>query len=350
MKQAVKYKRMTWTDRQKIEALFNAGHSYRSISRELGFAPSAIHYEVKHGLYDHMGAETTRRPQHYSAQLGQDYADMQATAKGVPVKLGHRYDYAADVASAIIGGMSPDAVTGQLRRQGKWTVSTSTLYRYIDLGYIPGITNANLLVRPRRKHRKKKKVQPAARPPKGTSIERRPDAINDRSIFGHWEMDSVIGRAKGKRESFLTLTERLTRYEIILRVPSKEAASTVHALDRLFPKFPKGTFKSITVDNGSEFQDCFGMEHDKDGNERTSLYYCHPYTSCERGSNERANGIVRRWFPKKQSIAKYTQKDCDRAATAMNNMPRKILGYATAAELFQAHLAALQQSVSLQQK
>lgn len=346
MKKDVKYKRMTWTDRQKIEALFNAGHSYRSISRELGFSPSAVHYEVKHGLYEHMGAETTKRPWHYSAQIGQDYADMQATAKGVPIKLGHRYDYAADVAQAILDGLSPDAVAGRLRRQGKWTVSTSTLYRYIDRGYIPGITIADLLEKPRRKH-KKRKVRQAARPPKGTSIERRPEGINDRTVFGHWEMDSVIGKSRGQRESFLTLTERLTRYEIIIRVPNKKAASTVYALDRLFPKFPNGTFKSITVDNGSEFQDCDGMEHDRHGRKRTQVYYCHPYTSCERGSNERANSIVRRWFPKKQSLKQATQRDCDRAADAMNNMPRKILGYATAAELFQEHLAALQLSVCL---
>lgn len=341
MKRKPKYHRITWTYRLKIEALWNAGHTYRFISAELGFSPSAIHREVSHGLYPHMGAETTKRPYHYSARIAQDYADAQITIKGVPVKLGHRYDYARHVAQEVYKGNSPDVIVHDLQKQGKWTVSTSTLYRYIDQGYIPGVTNADLLEKPRRK-RKHKQVKPAARPPKGTSIERRPNEINARSTFGHWEMDSVIGKAKGVRQSFLVLTERLTRYEIIIRVPSKEAVSTVHALDRLFPKFPNGTFKSITVDNGPEFQDCYGMEHDKHDNKRTSVYYCHPYTSCERGSNERANRIIRRYFPKGHSLYKHTQRDCTKAMDAMNNMPRKILGYATPAELFAQELAALQ--------
>lgn len=276
--------------------------------------------------------------------MGQDYADNQATAKGVPIKLGSRYDYAAYVAQEIRAGSSPDVIVHTLRRQGKWTVSTTTLYRYIDHGYIPGVTNDDLLEKPTRKAAKKK-VHPAARPPKGTSIERRPEEIAARSTFGHWEMDSVIGRAKGKRQSLLVLTERLTRYEIIIRVRDKTSRSTVRALDSVFSKYPPGTFKSITVDNGSEFQDCHGMEHDRRGNKRTQIYYCHPYTSCERGSNERANRIIRRYFPKGISFEKLTSKDCDRAMDAMNNMPRRVLGYATPAELFQAHLATLSISV-----
>lgn len=339
-KPEVKYHRLTWTDRLKIESLWNAGHTYRYIAASLNHAPSAIHTEVKHGLYSHMGAELTKRPYHYSAEIAQQYADNQATSKGVPIKLGHRYDYAVEVATAILDGMSPDALTGSYRKSGKWTVSTATLYRYIDRGFIPGITNSNLLEKPRRK-RKYHYVQKAARPPKGTSIERRPDEIAMRQTFGNWEMDSVIGLAKGKRQSLLVLTERLTRYEIILRVKDKTSLSTVHALDCLFPNFPKGTFKTITVDNGSEFQDCQGMEHDKRGNARTDIYYCHPYSSAERGSNERANRIIRRWHPKGHSMSKVTQADCDRTAAKMNAMPRKILAYATADELFHAHLAAI---------
>lgn len=340
MKKERSYRRMTWNDRLKIEALWNAGHTYRFIAAHTHFAPSAIHREVSHGLYDHLGAETTKRPKHYSAQLGQDYADNQATSKGIPIKLGRRYDYAAYVAHEINAGSSPDVIVHTLRRQGKWTVSTSTLYRYIDQGFIPGVTNADLLEKPARKS-SNKKVQPAARPPKGVSIEHRPWEISARDTFGHWEMDSVIGKAKGKRQSLLVLTERLTRYEIILRVKDKTSRSTVRALDSMFSKYPPGTFKTITVDNGSEFQDCYGMEHDRHGNKRTQVYYCHPYTSCERGSNERANRIIRRYFPKGTSFEKLTSKDCARAMDAMNNMLRRVLGYATPAELFHVHLAAL---------
>lgn len=340
MKKETAYRRINWTVRLQIEVLYNSGNSYRAIANELGFAHSAICYEVKHGLYEHMGEELSTRPWRYSAEIAQQYADDQATSKGVPIKLGHRYDYAEHVSKQISRGLSPDAIAGTLKRQGQWTVSTATLYRYIDRGYIPGVTNTDLLEKNRRK-RKYQKVRKAARPPKGTSIERRPDTINDRLSFGHWELDSVIGKAKGMRQSLLVLTERLTRYELILRVRDKTARSTVHALDRIFPMFPQGTFKTITVDNGSEFQDCHGMEHDKHGNQRTQLYYCHPYCSSERGSNERANRIIRRFYPKGQSLEKITQTDCNKTAAWMNDLPRKILGYHTAADLFQAHLSTL---------
>jgi len=106
-------------------------------------------------------------------------------------------------------------------------------------------------------------------------------------------VDSVIGRARGKNESVLVLTERKTRYEIIFKVRAKTAAATVAALKKIVKGFPKSTFKSITVDNGSEFQDADGIQ-----TLANTVYYCHPYTSCERGSNENANRIIRRFLPK----------------------------------------------------
>lgn len=333
------YHRMTWTDRLIIEKLYNSGSSYRFIAKTTGFAVSSVFCEVQHGLYEHMGAETSRRPFHYSAQIAQDYSDFQATSKGPALKLDHNHDYVKHVADQIAKGCSPDQITGTLRKNNQWTVSTPTLYRYIDKGYIPNVTNKNLPEKPNRK--RKYNAVKASRPPKGTSIERRPADVSTRSTFGHWELDSVIGKAEGVNESLLVLTERKTRYEHILRVPNKTCAATVQALNALFPTLPPGTFQTLTVDNGSEFQDCKGMEHDPSGNKRLTVYYCHPYCSCERGSNERNNRIIRRFLPKGRSLRHVTQADCDRIAAAMNDMPRKILGYATARELFEQELAAL---------
>ena len=149
------------------------------------------------------------------------------------------------------------------------------------------------------------------------------------------------GADKGKCESVLVLTERLTRYEIILRVLSKTAQATVEALRQTLTQFPKGTFQTITVDNGSEFSDCEGMEQDVDGNKRLTVYYCHPYSSCERGSNERNNRCIRRFFHKGHSLRNITQTDCDFVADKINNMPRKILDYSTAQELFNQELSKL---------
>lgn len=333
------YHRITWTDRLIIEKLFNNGHSCRFIAKEMHRSVSTISEEIRHGLYAHRDGATWLDVEKYSAQIAQDYTDWQATSKGTSLKLDKRYDFAIQVSDQIKQGRSPDQITGRLRREGKWTVSTPTLYRYIDKGYIPDVTNKSL----REKSSTKRPYHhvKAKRPPKGTSIEKRSEEINSRTTFGHWEFDSVIGKAKGQRQSLLVLTERLTRHEIILRAASKTKAATVEALRKIIQQFPRDTFKTLTVDNGSEFADCEGMEQDENGVKRLTVYYCHPYTSCERGSNERNNRIIRRYFRKGRSLRNVTQRDCDFVAAQINDMPRKILGYATARELFEQELAKL---------
>ncbi len=327
---------MTWTDRLNIENLYTSGASYRIMSQKTGFAMSSLHYEIHRGLYDRLDGDTWKTIKRYSADIAQADAEWQATVKGCPVKLGNNHAYARTIADRIRSGESPDQIVGRLRLESRWTVSTNTLYRYIDKGYIPGVTNKDLFQKSKRKKRAYHKVR-ASRPPRGTSIERRPREINSRSTFGNWEMDSVIGRARGKSETVLVLTERKTRYEIIFKVSAKTSAATVAALRKLVRRFPKGTFKSITVDNGSEFQDADGIR-----TLANAVYYCHPYTSYERDSNENANRIIRRFLPKRQSMKNVKQKDCDAVAHYMNNMHRKILGYHSAAELFREELKALQ--------
>lgn len=340
MKKQRKYRRMTWTDRLKIEALYNAGHSLQFIAGELGFAKSAVYYEVQHGLYDHLDGGAWLILKRYSATIAQQHADWQATIKGAPLKLGNHYDFVNYAAERIKAGDSPDVIVHTLKQENKWTVSTSTLYCYIEQGYIPGITSKDLQEEPTRKSRKdhKESAKPAARAAKGVSIERRPNEIVACETFGYWEMDTVIGRAKGKKQAILVLTERKTRYEIIRRLWDKSCKSVLRALENVFSTFPPKIFKTITVDNGSEFQDCYGMEHDKRGNKRLQIYYCHPYCSTERASNERQNRIIRRFFPKGGSFAKYTSKDCQRVQDWMNNYPRKILDYSTPVQLFQNEL------------
>lgn len=332
------FRHLDWSDRLRIESLYNTGHTCLYIAKYLGFASSSIYREVKHGLYEHLGAETTKRPWRYSAQIAQDYADYQATSKGSEIKLGKNYAYAKEVAAQIRQGVSIDTIVNVKKQKGQWTVSTTTLYRYVDLGYIPDVTNKLL---PEKNHRKKRHPHTvkAAKAPKGLPIDRRPQDIDARTAFGHWEFDSVVGNAKGQRQSILTLTERKTRYEIIFRAAAKTSAATVAALNKIIRQFPKGTFQTITVDNGSEFQDCYGMEHDMQGNKRLTIYYAHPYSSWERGTNERNNRIIRRYFLKGKSLAKVTQKQCDAVAASINAMPRKILDWHTAQELFEQEIA-----------
>ena len=136
------------------------------------------------------------------------------------------------------------------------------------------------------------------------SIDNRPEEVNSRSEFGHWEIDTVIGK-RGSTSALLTLVERVTRQEIIKKIDSKTAVAVVGVLDTL--ELEHGVhfaslFKSITSDNGSEFAYTTAMERSKlSDSRRTRIYYAHPYRSGERGSNENGNALIRRFIPKGRS-------------------------------------------------
>lgn len=132
-----KYRRISYTDRLKIESLYNAGMSCRAIALALGFTPSTICNEVKRALYPHMGAETTKRPMRYSASIAHEISTYNRTSCCMDIKLSHHYEYADYVASEIKKGVSVDVICNTLKKRGKWTVSTTTLYRYIDRAISP---------------------------------------------------------------------------------------------------------------------------------------------------------------------------------------------------------------------
>lgn len=173
--------------------------------------------------------------------------------------------------------------------------------------------------------------------PLRSSIESRPADVAERCNFGHWEMDNVVGKAKGKSTCLLVLTERKTRQELMMKLPHRSTRAVVAALDtlqRLYGKRFSNIFKTITVDNGSEFYDTQGMEK---GN-RTKIYYCHPFSSWERGGNENANKLIRRFIPKGTPISKYTHAEIADIQEWINNYPRSILGGKASIDLFKQEL------------
>jgi IS30 family transposase len=213
-------------------------------------------------------------------------------------------------------------------------VCTKTVYNYIDLGLM-NITNIDLPIKVRintkkKRQRKHKKVL-------GRSISERPDEINDRSEFGHWEIDSVIGKKTKEEPTLMTITERKTRKEIIRKVPDQSSESIMTALSALATEagdlFPK-VFKSITADNGSEFSQLSNLEETTG----TMIYFAHPYTSSERGTNERHNGLIRRFIPKGKSLLNYSIDDILKVQSWCNTLPRKILNYLTPDEAFEDEL------------
>ena len=278
--------------RDKLEALYNAGTPVKEIAVQLGFTFQSVYRELKRGYYYHRNYDWTDTRK-YSAEKAQFAADLNATAKGAPLKIGKDKEFAVFVEDMVLQGYSPAAILGYIKDHGlqfKTKVCRVTLYSYIDKGLFLRITNKNLLRKGQRK-KPRKTVKVVKQLPKVEhSIEKRPKEILQRSTFGHWELDSVIGTQKAG-ETLLVMTERLTRMEVIFKSADKSPVNTVTMLNRLERKLGsknfRQVFRSITCDNGTEFSNTIGMEYSPyTGKQRTTVYYCHPYCSSERGSNE----------------------------------------------------------------
>ena len=340
-----KFRHLTRRDRDKIEALYNTGHSVQEIAEILGFHRSSLYREISFGKYNHRNSDWTETVK-YSADKAQRHADYCNTAKGAPLKLGNRYDWIELVEDLIVKEkMSPEVALGHINRfhLSNFRVCTRTLYNYIDIGMFLNVSNKDLTFKGKRK-RKYRKTRTAKRLLKGKSIEERPAEIAERSTFGHWEMDTVVGKRK-KGEVLLVLTERMTRYEIVVKMLDKSAASTVKAINKLEKDFGSAfskVFKTITCDNGKEFADYEQIEKScrhKDG--RTLVYFCHPYSSFERGSNEKQNQMLRRFVKKGTPIENYTKTQIRQVMNWLNNYPRPMFEFFTSQEYFESELSKI---------
>ena len=156
----------------------------------------------------------------------------------------------------------------------------------------------------------------------GKSIEERPKEINNREEVGHYEINTVILR-KEKGQCLLTLTDRKSRYEIIRLIEDKTVKSVNKALKEVIKDYE---IKSITADNGSEFTRLYEVfDYEK-------IYYAHPYSSYERGSNENHNRLIRRFLPK--GTKNTTQERVAFIENWINNYPKKLFNYKTPFEVF----------------
>ena len=342
----MKHRKMKESDRNKLEALYNAGLPVRRIAEELGFSKVAIYAELKRGIYQHRNPDWTETVR-YSAYKAQRKANYQATAKGAPLKIGNDYRFAEFVTSMIKKGYSPSAILDYIETNNLYfdtKVSRGTLYNYIDKGILRGITAKNLIRKGKMKHHKKKEKAAKKLPHFEHSIEKRPSEVHARTSFGHWEFDSVIGTQE-KGYTLLSFTERKTRMQLVIRSKDKTAASTVAVLDGIERRIGKTNFRKIfrtlTCDNGCEFSDTSGLEHSPNGTERTKIYYCHPYCSSERGSNENQNGFIRRFVPKGTAISRYTPQRLREIQDFINDYPRRLFNGQSARTMFNRELAAL---------
>ena len=324
---------LTSEERHEIEVRFNKDKwSIYSIAKELGRPYNTIKNEIGRG--------TVLK---YNGKVSCYNADA-----GYAAYLVHRQEcrrkYRTLEVSAFLQYVSEhfkedkwslDDCAGRAVTDGTFprakTVCTKTLYRYVDLGLLP-IKNIDLpekLRRNTKRHeaRKNRKIL-------GKSIEERPKIIDTREEFGHWEIDSVLGKKNENEPAVVALTERKHRNSIWLKVKNHSAEAVDEALEQLFETFGdkcREVFKTITSDNGSEFANLSRLESKGIG-----IYFTHPYTSCEKGTVECHNRMLRRFIPKGKSIDDYTADEIMMFADIINALPRKLLGYRTPEELFEA--------------
>ncbi len=326
------FSQLKWKDRIRIEKMLKDKKSKSEIARTLRVDYTTVMREIKRGLTIQRDTNLVDR-EVYCAETAERKYQEHLRNKGPDLKIGNDHELARYIEDRIADdGYSPQAALYKIKEDGKQfsvTLSKWTIYKYIDAGVFLRLTNKSLPMG----GQKKQKHEPvrAARPPKGDGIEDRAPEVAKREEPFHWEMDSVVSaKDSGTTKRFLTMSERLTRTDLIFLMQDGKMASVVKVLDELEKKLGTDMFRrvfaTITVDNGSEFQDWEGMTRAADGTgDRTHIYYCHPYSAYERGTNENLNRMFRRKVPKGTDFVDMTQDDALDAQRWMNEYPRGVL-------------------------
>jgi IS30 family transposase len=342
-----KGKHLNRNERILIEGFLKAGMTESEIAGQLSRDRRTIGREIERGQVEHLNSELITAMV-YSADRAQDVYDQNSSAKGPIVKLKTNSAAVEFIRCyIIIKKWSPEAVAARMRQKGmEDAVCAKTIYNHIDKGEIPGVGNETLWEkRTRGKTHKSLRRQAKRGTPLERSIDDRPEEVAGRMVCGHWEIDLVVGGKGAGTAALLTLVERKTRKLIIRKIKDKTQVSVIRAINGIERSMGREAFKvmfvSITADNGSEFLDYLALEQSvKSQSSRTHIYYAHPYSSWERGSNENANRIIRRFIPKGCNIGWYTRADIRSIEEWINGYPRKVLNFKTAEELFMKELAA----------
>lgn len=342
-------KHLTQPERETIERMLKLGASKREVARVLRRDLSVVKREVRRGSaeqrtmkryissrIDDLGYTVKKV---YFADTGQRVYEENRHKCGARNKVLACIDMVKFVEGKICGPekWSPDAAVGYAVSRGLFKgkrFTTKTFYNWVDDGLV-GIRNIDLLLKVRRRS---KKPRTARKRVLGRSIDDRPAAAAAREEFGHWEGDGIVG--KGGKGQLISLVERQSRVGLLFNAGDKDSGRIVKVLDRLQERYGErfpSIFKTITFDNGSEFASRADMER----NGRTNVYYAHPYSAFERGTNENWNGIVRRFLPKETDFDKLTHTDTARIAHYINTLPRKRLGYKTPLDLWYDKISAI---------
>lgn len=332
------FKHLTLDDRGAIAALNKAGYSGRAIAKIIGYDHTTVSRELKRGAVIQMNSDLSKK-EIYFPDVGQRVYEKHRSRCGTKYKLAevsHFLDYAEKMIREE--KWSPDTIVGAYRKNPETKalpcICSKTLYSYIDQCFL-NVRNIDLYLKTRCKT-KTKRVRQNKRI-LGESIEQRPQEVSTRETFGHWEIDTVIGK-RSQDKVCLTLLERKTRNFLIRPLEQNTAEYVTKALVEIkndFKDIFAKVFKTITGDNGPEFSS-LSLQLEEFG---SKAYFCHPYSSWEKGGNEKHNSLIRRFLPKGTPFTDLTIETIERIQNWCNRLPRKMLGYSTPEELFCEELA-----------
>ncbi len=314
-----KHSKLSAQERDEIARLKAMGCGVREIARKLGRNAASICRELKRNRFG----------EYYVAIHAQAKASKRKSMAGTrqPLKKPEVYSYVLD---KLRCGWSPEQIAGRLElEQGKKVISHETIYQFIYAEKNKDKKWWEYLRRKQKTRRKKygRKSQKGKIPGR-VSIHERPEAVESRKEIGHWEGDSVEGKAH--RGGVHTQVERKTRVLLAARLDNLTSGETLKAQKKLFAWLPEELRKSTTVDNGREFY--FHQDFE------LPVYFADPYSSFQRGTNENTNGLLRNYFPKKTDFTNITQEDIDEVVKEINNRPRKCLQFKTPVEEFRKEL------------
>jgi transposase, IS30 family len=323
-----RFKQLTPQERNRIYLLLQDGRTQAEIAKSLGRTKGTISRELKrnwHQLFDEYLPDTAQRKATKRKALGrkQHYLDR------FPRLRNH-------VLEKLRTGWTPDLIAAKLRHRGRSYLTKESIYQFIYSTEGRKLNLRQCLPRTHRiRHKRNGRKHRKGIIPDRVDIACRPKQIEARRQFGHWEGDSVSYRGHSQR--LATQVERKSRLLVVLRPHTNEARERASLINRRFSLLPAGARRTITFDNGLEFAD-----HQRvTATIGTKVYFAKPYSSWQRGSNEHANGILRRYLPRTTDLDRLTDKELNTIVRQINNRPRKILNYRTPREVFNQELSRL---------
>jgi transposase, IS30 family len=327
----VKYHRITIIEREEISRSIASGHSIRKIARALNRPPSTIFREInRYGIIE---------IKLYRAYFAQGHCNKCRYKIRKNRKLTVNRQLREVVFHYLALNWSPEQIAKRLiilyPDDMTMHISHETIYSYLYI--LPrGKLKLKIVSCLRHHHLHRRKRNPGRRKPGSVqdflSIEERPKEVADRIIPGHWEGDLIVGYRNGS--AIGSLVERTTRMTFLVKLNNQDATTVRKAFAEEFRHVPEGLKRTLTYDQGIEMTQhkLFTKETD------ITVYFAHPRSPWERGSNENTNSLIRQYFPKGTDFSKISKNRLKKVQDELNDRPRKTLGFYTPHEKFSALL------------